>query len=281
LGTVDCVHWPEAQDGLINALRADRNECVRLEAAFALGRGCCCNRKTIEAMRLTVEGSDADGNPPENSERVRAGAAAALNHCRACLTEKVLEAPTGPPQELPTGPPQELPRPKPEGKGEANDSAAYYKRVGQMSRALIVQRARYTLDHADLTLGRPVAVAAPSPARSGLVAVINRAFTYTGVASQEPQSMQEAPAATSMAIRPMPEPRQTRSAHPGTKIKPISTKPAMPAKPAAAARPTASLDAPAQSVSVYHPSVSPSQQVRKTPEPMPVQGAADMSSSPY
>src|SRR5262249_38020182 len=87
LGTVDCVHWPEPQDGLINGLRADRNECVRLEAAFALGRGCCCNRKTIEAMRLTVEGSDADGNPPENSERVRAAAAAALNHCLACLTE--------------------------------------------------------------------------------------------------------------------------------------------------------------------------------------------------
>src|SRR5262249_23228318 len=36
LGTVDCNWWPEAQDALVNALRADRNECVRLEAAWAL-----------------------------------------------------------------------------------------------------------------------------------------------------------------------------------------------------------------------------------------------------
>src|SRR5262249_25016443 len=44
LGTVDCRRWPEAEDGLINALRADRNECVRMEAAFQLGRGCCCTK---------------------------------------------------------------------------------------------------------------------------------------------------------------------------------------------------------------------------------------------
>src|ERR1700676_4964140 len=44
LGLVDCHYWPEAQDALINALRADRNECVRMEAAWALNNGCCCNK---------------------------------------------------------------------------------------------------------------------------------------------------------------------------------------------------------------------------------------------
>src|SRR5262245_15393523 len=47
MSTADCRYWPEAQEALINSLRADRNECVRLEAALALGRGCCCNRATI------------------------------------------------------------------------------------------------------------------------------------------------------------------------------------------------------------------------------------------
>ena len=69
LGTVDCNYWPEARDALINALRADRNECVRLEAAMALSRGCCCNKGTITALVLTVSGSRADGNPAENCER--------------------------------------------------------------------------------------------------------------------------------------------------------------------------------------------------------------------
>src|SRR5205823_14946141 len=81
LGTVDCNYWPEAQEALINSLRADRNECVRLEAAWALGRGCCCTRKTLEALALTVSGSERDGNPIERSDRVRAAAQGSLDHC--------------------------------------------------------------------------------------------------------------------------------------------------------------------------------------------------------
>src|SRR5262249_53825978 len=87
LGTVDCNYWPEAQEALINALRADRNECVRLEAAWALGRGCCCNNATMQALKLTVEGSTEDGNPAEDSERVRAAAHFALEHCLASHVE--------------------------------------------------------------------------------------------------------------------------------------------------------------------------------------------------
>jgi hypothetical protein len=44
LGTVDCHYWPEAQDALANSLRADRNECVRFEAALALGAAAAAPR---------------------------------------------------------------------------------------------------------------------------------------------------------------------------------------------------------------------------------------------
>ena len=85
----DCHYWPEVTEALIGALRADRNECVRMEAALALGRGCCCNRATMMALTLTVSGSTADGNPAEDSERVKCAAMAALNHCLANYTEVV------------------------------------------------------------------------------------------------------------------------------------------------------------------------------------------------
>src|SRR5262249_41623781 len=71
LGTVDCNWWPEAQDALVNALRADRNECVRLEAAWALSRGCCCTKKVVEALAIAISCSSRDGNPKETSDRVR------------------------------------------------------------------------------------------------------------------------------------------------------------------------------------------------------------------
>jgi hypothetical protein len=61
LGTVDCHYWPEASDALIGALRTDRNECVRWEAAMALGSGCCCNKATIKALAITVSGSEKNG----------------------------------------------------------------------------------------------------------------------------------------------------------------------------------------------------------------------------
>jgi len=110
LGTVDCHYWPEAQKALINALRADRNECVRLEAAWALGRGCCCTKYTIVALSITVAGSDRDGNPSENCERVKVAAAASLSHCLACLADSVplsLEPPSTQKKEIREGGPVE------------------------------------------------------------------------------------------------------------------------------------------------------------------------------
>ena len=81
LGTLDCHYWPEAEEALIAALRADRNECVRYEAAVALSKGCCCTCKVIVALSHVVSCSDADGHPYEKSARVRAVAAHALDRC--------------------------------------------------------------------------------------------------------------------------------------------------------------------------------------------------------
>jgi hypothetical protein len=81
LGTIDCHWYPEAEAGLIAALRIDRVECVRYEAACALARGCCCTKATIEALTICVGGSDRDGNPSENSLRVQLKALEALQHC--------------------------------------------------------------------------------------------------------------------------------------------------------------------------------------------------------
>lgn len=93
LGTVDCHYWPEAEAGLIVGLRTDKNECVRWEAAMSLAKGCCCTKKTIEALRLVVTSSERDGNPSETSERVKAAAMAGLNHCLCCYREKAPEIP--------------------------------------------------------------------------------------------------------------------------------------------------------------------------------------------
>lgn len=81
LATVDCHYWPDAEAALIVALRQDRNECVRYAAASALGHGCCCTRKTIEALNLVVTGSEADDHPSETSERVKAASFNALQLC--------------------------------------------------------------------------------------------------------------------------------------------------------------------------------------------------------
>ncbi len=72
LGTVDCHYYPEAELGLIAALRADRIESVRFEAALAIGNCRGATSRMLEALHLAASGSDWDGNPAETSERVRA-----------------------------------------------------------------------------------------------------------------------------------------------------------------------------------------------------------------
>jgi hypothetical protein len=175
LGTVDCRYWPEAKEALINALRADRNECVRLEAALALMRGCCCNKATIQALVLTVTGSADDGNPAEVSERVRAAAFTALNAC-LCRVEPepvaVIE-PTEPgplPKEREADSPKEregdnlkarelekkdaqpgaaapVPAAGPATAGKAaGNSSTYYQRIERLPLAQVVAGARRALE---------------------------------------------------------------------------------------------------------------------------------------
>lgn len=107
LATVDCRRWPEAEVALISGLRADRNECVRYEAANAFGRGCCCTKKVVEALKICVEQSEKDGNPAENSPRVLAAAEAALESCLACMDPTGAESP---PPERPRRPEAPAPR---------------------------------------------------------------------------------------------------------------------------------------------------------------------------
>ena len=86
LAYIDCHWYPEAEAALIDALRTDRSECVRLEAAVALGSGCCCTRKTVEALTLVVNGGNTDANP---AGELAARQASGLHHIaevRACLS---------------------------------------------------------------------------------------------------------------------------------------------------------------------------------------------------
>lgn len=115
LGTVDCRYWPEAKTALINALRADRNECVRFAAASVLGSGCCCSKEVIEKLRIVVSGSEEDGSPAEVSPRVRAAAFTALQNC-LCKVPEVIPpeepmplTPEGGPAPLPDAAPRLVP----------------------------------------------------------------------------------------------------------------------------------------------------------------------------
>jgi hypothetical protein len=91
LGTVDCRYYPDAIVALTAALRTDGSECVRYEAALALGHGCCCNQKTIDALDASVSGTEKDGNPAERSVRVRCAAAIALERCLSCYVPPPVE----------------------------------------------------------------------------------------------------------------------------------------------------------------------------------------------
>lgn len=87
LGTVNCKYYPEAEPALIASLRGDPSECVRIEAAKAFANGCCCSKKTIAALTMSVNGGTKDGFPSEQSECVRALAYAALQVCVATYQE--------------------------------------------------------------------------------------------------------------------------------------------------------------------------------------------------
>jgi len=186
LGTVDCRYWPEATLALIGALRADRNECVRLEAAFALSRGCCCNKATIQALNLTVTGSDEDGKPPEVSDRVRAVAHMALLNCLSHFPVEPLivvtpdngkggkegteKEPVKPP---PNGPPTVLP---PVAKAGPTTVLAYYQQIDRLPTAQVVANARRALDK----MSKSGTKTLPTPSGDGSVLGVIQSVFNTG-----------------------------------------------------------------------------------------------------
>ena len=143
LAKVDCNWWPETELALINALRTDKNECVRHEAAMVIGSGCCCTKKMIEALTICINASTKDGNPAENSDRVRQQAINSLQHCLACYKEK--SNPVRP--EFPGEPPV-----KPKEVGAVINSekefqlAAYYVNLEKCPASTIIANALQTLE---------------------------------------------------------------------------------------------------------------------------------------
>jgi hypothetical protein len=169
LGTVDCYYFPEAQEQILNALRGDRNECVRYAAARVLSNGCCCSKKAIDALTVTVMGMAAidpkkkeektgmllatDAHPAETSERVRCAAMIALQHCLSSVPPDPIEPELVPdPEGLP---PDERRVPLPEGMkpnaaslAKTHDSlqrTAYLRALGKKPMASVVRDAERAL----------------------------------------------------------------------------------------------------------------------------------------
>lgn len=198
LGTVDCHYWPEAEAALINYLRADRNECVRWEAAMALGRGCCCTKKTIEALTITATGSDKDGNPSETCERVKDAAFASLQHCLACFSQEVPAAPKKP--EKP-----EAPKPEKPAADLGNDVnvirvTGYYQKLDQKPMAQVVAEARQAVSEASFSEGGSASL--PTGQR-GMFNLISKAADYRVVTPKDDKEvvMESEPKPVSVGLK--------------------------------------------------------------------------------
>jgi hypothetical protein len=243
LGTVDCNWYPEAKAGLIGALRGDPNECVRLEAAIALGRGCCCNKDTIKALTNVLSPRPKDGNPVENSERVKAAAYAALDHCLARQTpilengnggEKPPNGPEKPPEPIP--PPEKKP-------GEPTSAKSnphvldYYQRDDKRTMAQVVEEARRVME-SNVASTQTLAVSHTSGHSVAELLVSAMSTNPAPPTSSQPVSQ---PAAA-----PEPAPARLQPQAPSA-VQPVVYKPvsvyAPAAPPVASVQPTPQLDA--------------------------------------
>jgi hypothetical protein len=184
LGTVDCHYYPEAEITLIMSLRADRNECVRWEAAKALSNGCCCTKNVVEALTITVSGSEKDGNPSENSPRVRAMAAAALQNCLAFHYH-----PTPLPPEVPQRP--EQPVLDQQSRAGGVQLTAYYTQIAGKPMGQAISEAQRALAAA-MSPASPAASAATPTGQRNLLTLWQRAgldenqSTVDAIAGVEP-----------------------------------------------------------------------------------------------
>lgn len=167
LARVDCNWWPETELALINALRADKNECVRFEAALVIGNGCCCTKKMIEALTICINASSKDGNPPENSQRVRMQALTSLQHCLSCYKEKTEPV-------RPEFPGNVLPKPADMGAAKAIPEdfqlVSYYMNLDKTPSTVILSRAGQTLE-----MNKTMLSAKSLPGRKGLLDIISAA----------------------------------------------------------------------------------------------------------
>ena len=148
LATVDSGVWPEAEKAMIDALRLDRNECVRFAAARCLATGCCCTEKTAAALTKVLDGSTEDGGILERSERVKSASVVALSHCVGRYIPRPKKRPESPPPplrpELPAAalPPDSLP-------GDAQLAAylnAYYDAQANRPGEVLIAEARAALE---------------------------------------------------------------------------------------------------------------------------------------
>jgi hypothetical protein len=260
LGTFDCHWYPEAELGLAMALRTDRAECVRLEAAIALNRGCCCTKMIVEALEDCVGNGDKFG-PTENSPRVQAIAMMALDRCLQCPDANIVEVDpleekkqemqeedqgekTGPGRKVEPGqakpnvppPPPPMPNPIPVNPKVTNA----LKGSGKPSRALM-EHARHTLIAAKARMANAGEVQAflPSGQRS-LAGIANYVFNGSSQSQSETTPVSAtsqpplAPAAlasesntrkSNAAARPAPRPVPISTAAPtsNSAYRPIST----------------------------------------------------------
>jgi hypothetical protein len=83
LASVNCHYYPEAEASLIAALRADRCELVRLEAAQTLGSCRGVTVRILDALHVSASALETDGNPAETCEQVRFASRTSLNRLLA------------------------------------------------------------------------------------------------------------------------------------------------------------------------------------------------------
>jgi hypothetical protein len=115
-----------------------------MEAALALGRGCCCTKSTVEALRIAASGSSRDGNPGERCARVRWAALDGLQNCLCNCGETLPDAPY---EGRPENPPEPL------APGEASEDVAeatirlqpYYMQLAQRPASEVLREARATV----------------------------------------------------------------------------------------------------------------------------------------
>ncbi len=247
LGTVDCYYWgPEVEPALVDALRGDRNECVRWEAALALGRGCCCTKVTIRGLADALSSRPSDApRKAEKSERVRAAAAVALAHCLTCyqeITEPKKE--DGPKPEPPT--PEPAPSPDKAAQKSPNQLrlSAYVKETNSLPTKQLLQEAKAILQEREQQFA---AAHAQHPA--SILDLFHKSSDVPGtLVSQTPA------AAATPSAEPPP-------AYPAGEIKPVSSTPApVPAaKPATPVQRTSQKATPAaaQVATVAHKAAAP------------------------